>query len=204
MDKENINSTKKTADRRVEKTIRSIRTAFLSLIMEKEPSMITVKEIAQRADINRKTFYMYFSNIDEIIEDTQKTMSQKFLQIFTDALAADKPFDAYALFEKLNNLISEDIELYRRLNKTGMLALLIIHVKNGVVAHVMNEYHLSDEKNSRLYELCAEYIASGVLSMYARWFSMESSITLDELTKTAGELTVYGIKSILPKIGSGE
>ena len=46
-------------DRRVVKTKRAIRNALVQLLSEKELDQITVKELADRADINRKTFYNY-------------------------------------------------------------------------------------------------------------------------------------------------
>ena len=44
------------ADRRVQRTQKNIRNALSSLLSEKELSQITVKELSDKADINRKTF----------------------------------------------------------------------------------------------------------------------------------------------------
>ena len=43
-----------TEERRVRKTKRAIRNAFAALLAEKDVNQITVKDIAERADINRK------------------------------------------------------------------------------------------------------------------------------------------------------
>ena len=58
-----MTSQPKTTDRRVLRTKKNIRQAFLHLLSEKSLSQITVKELSDLADINRKTFYMYYSNI---------------------------------------------------------------------------------------------------------------------------------------------
>lgn len=44
-------------DRRVARTKKAIKNAFAELMSEKEISEITVKDIAETADVNRKTFY---------------------------------------------------------------------------------------------------------------------------------------------------
>lgn len=62
------------ADLRVIKSKNSIRSAFLRLIEEKGYPNITIKDIAERAMINRKTFYRHYESIDalcdEVVKDT--------------------------------------------------------------------------------------------------------------------------------------
>ena len=55
-----MNLPEKPTDRRVLRTKKNIRQAFLHLLSEKSLSQITVKELSDLADINRKTFYMYY------------------------------------------------------------------------------------------------------------------------------------------------
>ena len=49
--------TEKRPDRRVVKTKKAIRNAFAKLLSEKELDKITMKDIAEEANINRKTLY---------------------------------------------------------------------------------------------------------------------------------------------------
>ena len=44
-------------DLRVQKTIESVKSAFDELVLEKDYEKITVKELCERARINKKTFY---------------------------------------------------------------------------------------------------------------------------------------------------
>ena len=53
-------------DLRIIKTIRQIREAFISLCLEKKIEKITVKELCERALINKATFYAHYENIDEL------------------------------------------------------------------------------------------------------------------------------------------
>ena len=47
-------------DIRVKKTKRAIQKAFIALLREKPIEKITVKEIAERAEINKTTFYSHY------------------------------------------------------------------------------------------------------------------------------------------------
>ena len=52
----------KKIDRRQVRTKRRIRDAFMELIMEKPMEKLTIKELAERADIDRKTFYLHYDS----------------------------------------------------------------------------------------------------------------------------------------------
>ena len=54
-------------DRRVERTRNAIINAFKEMIVEKEFKEITIKELAERANINRKTFYLHYESMEEIL-----------------------------------------------------------------------------------------------------------------------------------------
>ena len=64
-------------DRRVRKTKSQLRAGLAQLMREKSIREITVKELVDKVDINRSTFYLHYSDIpgmlkeieDEILED---------------------------------------------------------------------------------------------------------------------------------------
>lgn len=57
----------RTEDRRVQKTQRLLREALASLIREKPYESIAVKEILDRANVGRSTFYMHFRDKDALL-----------------------------------------------------------------------------------------------------------------------------------------
>lgn len=61
-------------DLRVIRTKKSIRSAFEEMICEMDYEQITVKELAGRAGINRKTFYLHYESIGDLLRDLQNEM----------------------------------------------------------------------------------------------------------------------------------
>ncbi|MGN0060696.1 MAG: TetR/AcrR family transcriptional regulator [Coriobacteriales bacterium] len=52
-----------------------IKRALRELVLEMEPDKITVKAIADRALINRKTFYLYYDSIEALLfEELEETI----------------------------------------------------------------------------------------------------------------------------------
>ena len=62
-------------DLRVKKTITGIKTAFEALICEKEYDHITVKELCDRAQVNKKTYYHYYETLDALLAELQMELS---------------------------------------------------------------------------------------------------------------------------------
>ena len=192
-----MTSQPKATDRRVLRTKKNIRQTFLQLLSEKSLTQLTVKELSERADINRKTFYMYYSNIEEILSELEDELVQKLVLVFEKELFERETFDSYSFFENLNLAIQEDIELYRTLNHADLLPHLILRAKNALIDVFFRKYNIPADSDSERYILYAEYAASGILSMYTKWFSNDFHMSLEELTKTAAEITLYGFQHLI-------
>ena len=57
-----------TRDRRVQRTKRALHEALIDLAREKPYDAIPVKDILQRADVGRSTFYMHFRDKHDLLE----------------------------------------------------------------------------------------------------------------------------------------
>ena len=61
------------ADRRVTRTKAALTAALFELLGEKDFSKISVTELTRRADVDRKTFYLHYQTVDEILEEFTRT-----------------------------------------------------------------------------------------------------------------------------------
>ena len=72
-------------DRREQKTQQAIRNAFLALRAHKPLERITVKELAENAQISKATFYLHYHDIYELSEALQEDVIQQILSSITQA-----------------------------------------------------------------------------------------------------------------------
>lgn len=68
MPKDSSKSTTRRPDRRVVRTRAAIDRAFRELLATMPYSKITVSAIARGAGINRKTFYLHYASVDDLLE----------------------------------------------------------------------------------------------------------------------------------------
>lgn len=70
--------TRRGIDRRVEKTRKQLHDALTSLLHEKGYSEIALKEVLDRANVGRSTFYMHFHDKDDLLVSGMKSVLTSF------------------------------------------------------------------------------------------------------------------------------
>ena len=59
-------------------TAKKMNDALIALLETKEYEYITIKEICNIANVNRSTFYLHYSNMNDLLEETIKSLSLSF------------------------------------------------------------------------------------------------------------------------------
>ena len=106
---------KKTIDRRTRKTKRAIRNALAELLSQKNINDITIRDIADLADINRKTFYNYYSGIHQVVDEIENEIVLAFESVLGDIDLKRDLNDPSRIFERLTAIINTDLDFYGHL-----------------------------------------------------------------------------------------
>lgn len=185
-------------DRRIRKTKNSIRESFMELIMEKNFSEITVKEIASRADISRRTFYMHYTSIDAILDEMNAELSQRVQQLFYNRdFTHAQMSDIKDLFCELNEILNRNYAFYKRLcslDSYGFFVQMLNLILKDIIATTLEQTFHLEEQAKHAY---SEYISGGIISLYVNWLRTDSDFTLDQLVDIAAQITYGGIRSLV-------
>lgn len=71
-------------DLRYQKTEALIQKHFREMLAEMDFQQITIQELSTRAQINRKTFYLHYTSIDDLLHKIQADMLKRFLEPVKD------------------------------------------------------------------------------------------------------------------------
>jgi len=181
-------------DRRVEKTRNAIRNAYLDLLLEKG-SRLSVTAIAERANIDRKTFYFHYDSMDDVFDDL---ISVSFSHL-NDNLAKigfyENPTDIAMLLKVLNRMIEENLTVYRHLSGDPKYNTLIDHIA-FVITEAMIKRYQSNVPDSEPYKVYCHYFIYGVMSVYQSWLQGNVNMSLDQLAEYTAHIAVNGLQSI--------
>ena len=70
----------RSKDLRVRRTLASIRKAFYELVLEKNYNEISITELTEHAGINRKTFYLHYSSLDDLVSEIEDEIVSEILE----------------------------------------------------------------------------------------------------------------------------
>ena len=105
---------------------RIVRAVFEAMVREKKPvSKVTVREVCEKAGINRSTFYAHFLDVYDVMEQVEKSMATGLTQRFLDIL--DGGGDMGQCFLALFEYIREYQQFYtfylNESNRTGVIGV---------------------------------------------------------------------------------
>ncbi len=89
----------KTESRRIQMTKALIRTALVELMGEKSFERITIKELCERADVNRTTFYLHYADQRSVLNDVKESVCRRTVAMISEADFSD-PTDFVEQFLK--------------------------------------------------------------------------------------------------------
>ena len=181
-------------DKRVEKTREAIVEAYLALIMEKRGSKITISEVASRANIARKTFYLHYESLEDVSQDASRRKLDDLILILERHRFFKNPFDTDLLFHCLNQLIEPDIDLYRYLSKENPELFFWSQLKRTMIRLITESYKSQIDMPAPELRLYAEYFISGVTAVYISWLREEIPLPFEKLASLVGEATLHGIR----------
>jgi len=172
-------------DRRIGKTKKSIKHALFLLMEQKDISNISVTELSDLADINRKTFYLHYQSVEDVIVEIEDELISSLKTIIEDYHFESDQSKILALFLRLNQLINEDYEFFNNLIRLDANGSLIRKIKEILKDSVLPALVETVEINRTLLQFLVEFIATGITSMYVEWFYTDKKISLEKLAEIA-------------------
>lgn len=187
-------------DRRVLKTKKAIRNAFSELLSKKDLNEITIKDIADTADINRKTFYNYYDGVYQIVNELEDEIVTALTDIIEYIDFSQGFTDSYDILVKLTEVINKDIDFYSHLMRVENNSKLVPKITAVLKEKIKISFSAQLQADTRTLDIITEYIFSGLLAVYKSWFNSDRKLAIEEISKTVSTLTVSGLNGILKEV----
>ena len=160
-------------DLRVAKTREAIERAFDELILEKDADRVTVKELAERARIHRKTFYLHFESIEALYDWRIKQIMDEYFakhettpQVARDLAGHAKRFGSRLYYDQMMRYKSLDHDPFE---------------------------WLGQEKEN----LVLRFIRATALDFYRGWVKDGKVVPVDEAADLLALITCGGAEAIM-------
>lgn len=176
-------------NRSVRTTKKKLSSTLLALLREKPLNKITVREVAELADVNRGTFYFHYQDVYALVKD----MEEQFFHDLQSALELPEAqkSDFLPLCLACMSQHAEFCEVM--LGPNGDIAF------SEQIKHLVNEkctqlwlYSIPNIRAERIETLNA-FLIGGVISVFQHWLATGQKLSIDELSTFLGHMVRDGI-----------
>lgn len=180
-------------DKRVIKTRSSIKYAFMELALEKDISKISVSDIAERALINRSTFYLHYTDVRSVADDIEALFASTISECIEQFDLNDLYGSACSLFSRLTYNLDKDVTLKEYIIRSKNSQNVADKIKNIIVEKALDSIDES-RKSKALYPLI--FAASGIIDCYLKWTRSDGAIPLETVISQLSEITHFIVDKI--------
>ena len=183
-------------DKRVEKTKNAIKSSLMELILQYDYNKITIKMVTDKANIGRKTFYLHYGCIEDVIKDYRDQMSKE-LETSINKNFRNTEKDIHNIFLDLTNLIKKDLTFYKRIAKNDTYYFMRILFEEMLENTINNIYHKLYHTGSTNVSYYSSFYAAGIMRLYFDYLKESIKISLDEVTTIATRACFLSLDDIL-------
>lgn len=197
-------------DRRQVRTKKLIREALLELSEEKGLRQVTVKDLAERAEINRGTFYLHYRDVADLV-DQLKNQIFEGIRPFVDEINplevksyAERGEPYPVLLKVLEYLLAQADFLQIMLSPNGDLQLPL-QIKEFISERMFRKFEQYIPEKSKAaipLDYFVAYIASANIGILTHWMTNGTNLATREVALMMTRIITQG--PLETAIGGGE
>lgn len=184
-------------DRRIERTKNAIRDAYFAMLLTGKTGRITISEVARRANIDRKTFYLHYESLEDILREFARERVDEIItkvrQEDLNHLSKSVP----SIFEMLNTLVEDNLPFFRFIAGHKEYDFFFDRIKDMLVNEVVTNYQAFFGYPEDELSVYAEFYIAGIISVYTKWIHDEQSIPKEKLAALVSRMTYGGLRTLL-------
>lgn len=171
--------------------------ALIALLAVKDLEYITVKEICEKAGVNRSTFYLHYETVADLAEEAMETVNERFLSYFSQSSAAfvdkisEKGLNDLVLITQdylrpYLQFICDNKNLYRAVfrNPYGMqVQTRYRHLKKHILAPILERFEVPET----FHKYYIAYYVEGIGAIIKEWLNSNCRDSIDTVVTVIEE-----------------
>lgn len=176
-------------NRRVKLTKKMMKEALLELLEKKPLEKITVTEICESADVNRSTFYSYYEEIGDVLQEIEADLLEALPQ-FPGTTAWESEAGFLSALEDFFEYVKEHERLFR--------VLIVLRESSSfnerLISCAMDKYKLSESTSMQeLGRYAYIYCINGVMGVLKEWLNSNFDMGTKEFAAIVLQMSAKAI-----------
>lgn len=165
--------------------------AFIELLEKKDFAYITVKEICEKAGVNRSTFYLHYETVGDLLEESVRHIIDRFVEFM--------PYDTADFLKKLNECPIEELYLitpeyltpyltyikeHRRIFRTSVEQAAALRMYDAytdinryILTPILNRYKVPAEDQNYILQ----FHIHGIMAVINEWLKTDCADSIEHV-----------------------
>lgn len=153
--------------------------ALLILLETKEYEFITIKEICEKAGVNRSTFYLHYGSLDDLLEETLDMINKKFHLTFDNKVLDIDKMNENELYFITNEylipyltFIKENSKIYKLIHDKPFIfrkQITFESLYKELFSKILDKYNVFKEEQEYIFV----YFSMGLVSIIQKWIEKD-------------------------------
>ncbi len=181
--------------------------ALISLLKEKDLGYITVKEICQKAGVNRSTFYLHYETVADLVNEAVEMVNQRFSDCFAERKGIAEEIGHTELYNLILvkqdylypylRFVSEHKDLYRAAFRNPMEMQAnrkFDYIKKYIVEPILQRFDVPEA----YWKYYIAYYIEGTAAIVREWLAADCRDTVEMVASVIEECIrpFEGVKEI--------
>lgn len=165
--------------------------ALIALLEVKDLEYITIKEICQKAGVNRSTFYLHYETISDLANEAMEVVNERFQSYFEqnakdlvdhidDMQLKDLVFINKEYLQPYLQFIRDNKKVYRAAfrNPDGMQThIKYKNFKNYILEPILKRFNVPDE----MQKYYIAYYIEGIIAIVKEWIDNDCRDSIESI-----------------------
>lgn len=188
-------------DRRVRKSQAAIKNTFLELLKKDDFEAITVQKISDLADINRGTFYAYYVDKYDLLENMENEKIAELQAFIKQQHQENEPgVPSHVVKNIMSHLIEhidENIDFYKTMFELGKASMLQEKLYTLIYSHLSAYKNDDNQIGDMPFDYFMSYVSGAGISILKHWVQDDNRIDKREFVHHFYNIVTVGTVGIV-------
>lgn len=194
----------KKVDRRILRTRQQLCDAMLALIVERPYESITIQELAERADLNRATFYLHYGSKEELLLASLETHFDQLVQLLEVETNGERPWNNPFQMQRVFEYVAANQVLFRTVLQQKGLG----HITGNIIRYIAayNERHMMMAHVGSAPmppAVVSWHVAGSLFALLSWWLESELPYSPEFMAQSLFQLCTEGTFVVMREEASG-
>lgn len=203
---------KRREDRRIQRTRQVLQQAFVEVVREKGKTLTSlreieklfaatsIQEITERANVNRGTFYLHFTD-KYMLADA--VVRERFHQQLASVLPPEPRWDRRTLRLLIQAVLNALEEKYRHQHQPSlvlspMVERAVHEELTGLLLTWLKEARGGERRRREPLETIARVVSWAIFGTAVQWSQEETMVSLEEMADVISQVIMEGVARLAP------